>query len=203
MLPEPLRIVKQLAEVFDNLNIAYLVGGSIASSLHGIARSTLDVDFVADVKHEQVTGIVTALEGSFYVDDDMIRQAISTRSSFNVIHLATMVKADVFLRQFTPWAESEWARRRQERIGLEDEGDSVQVASAEDMILQKLEWYRMGGSISDRQWGDIQGMLKVQAGALDHGYLQLWAAELGLEDLLDAARTDAGLANPGSDGQTR
>lgn len=194
MLPEPLLVLQRLTQTFDALNIAYFVGGSVASSLHGIFRATQDIDFVADIREEQVDAFVVALEDEFYVDGDMIREAIQTRSSFNVIHLPTMVKADVFLSPVSPWAKEQWARRRQERIGQDEDAETVYLASAEDMILQKLNWYRLGGGISDRQWGDVQGMLKVQGKALEFEYLWHWAEELGLSDLLDRALGDAGLS---------
>ncbi len=67
----------------------------------------------------------------------------------------------------------------------------VSVASAEDTLLAKLEWYRMGGEVSERQWRDVLGALKVQAGALDLEYLHRWASELGVDDLLERALTQS------------
>lgn len=193
MLPEPLHAARLMTQSLEALNIPYLIGGSVASSIYGIYRATNDIDFVADIKHEHVDAIVAALQDEFYVDGDMIRDAIDTQSSFNVLHLPTMVKVDVFLFQPTPWKREEWARRRVEYIGSENDRLAIQIASPEDMILQKLVWYRMGGGVSDRQWGDITGMLKVQAEKLDYAYLRRWAEELALSQLLQRALDDSGI----------
>ena len=104
-----------------------------------------------------------------------------------------MVKADLFPRKQTPFGRAEWSRRRLEQIRADGQAGAVYVASAEDMILQKLEWYRLTGQRSDRQWGDVEGMLKVQGRALDFPYLRRWGGELDLNDLLNQALADAGL----------
>jgi hypothetical protein len=193
MLPEPLLVVRIMVRIFESLNISYLVGGSVASSIHGIYRSTNDVDFVADIKIEDVDLLVAAMSSEFYVDADMIREAIETQSSFNVLHLPTMVKVDIFLFKPIPWKMEEWARRRVEVIGSEDNSVEILVASPEDMVLQKLVWFRLGGGVSDRQWSDIIGILKVQAEKLDYAYLRRWAEELDLSELLQKALEDAGI----------
>jgi hypothetical protein len=192
MLPETLIVIDTLVSRLDVLGIGYFIGGSVASSMHGIYRATNDADIVVDLSEEKIDALVEALQDDFYVDADMIREALKHNHSFNVIHLPTMVKADLFPPKRTPFGESEWHRRRQEKI-RDTEMQSVYVASAEDMILQKLNWYRLTGERSDRQWGDVQGMLKVQGTALDFAYLVHWAAELELTDLLDNALIDAGL----------
>jgi hypothetical protein len=91
-----------------------------------------------------------------------------------------MVKADIFVSAMTPWREQEWLRRRLERIGSEDKFREVYFASPEDMVLQKLLWYRETGGRSERQWGDVQGILKVQADALDRVYMRPWSEEIGV-----------------------
>lgn len=193
MLTESFQVARRVTEVFDTLGIAYFIGGSVASSLHGFSRSTLDVDFIAEISESQVLPLTAALEAEFYIDADMIRAALQNESSFNVIHLPTMVKADIFVRQRTPFADSEWARRHHGNLAPQTQMPPVFIASAEDMILQKLHWYRLTGERSDRQWLDVQGMLKVQANVLDYGYLRRWAKELGLTDLLMPAFSDAGI----------
>ena len=107
MVPEPLPVIQRLARTFDALGVPYLIGGSIASSLFGISRATQDIDFVADLAEQQVIAFVAALADEFYADADMIREAIVTRASFNVIHLPTMLKVDVFIRSTGAWAEEE------------------------------------------------------------------------------------------------
>lgn len=191
MLPEPLLVVRKLASVFDVLQVDYLVGGSIASSLHGSYRSTQDVDFVADISMGKIGAFVAALQEEFYVDAEMIEEAIRTNSSFSVIHLPTMVKADVFLKKPTVWADWEWQRRTIERIGSDDSAFAIYVASPEDMVLQKLYWFQLGGRVSERQWNDVQGILKVQSATLDLSYLIRGASELNLMTLLTEALKEA------------
>ena len=105
MLSEAEVVAQEVIQAFDLLGIEYFIGGSVASTVHGIPRLTMDVDLVADMREEHIAPFVARLEGDFYVDGDMIREAIHSRSSFNVIHLPTMVKADIFLRQPTGFAE--------------------------------------------------------------------------------------------------
>jgi hypothetical protein len=192
MLPETLIVIDTLVNRLDALGIDYFIGGSVASSMHGIYRATNDADIIVDLTANQVDDFVAALSDDFYVDADMIHEALKHDHSFNVIHLPTMVKADLFPTKRTAFSDSEWRRRRLETI-RDSEMQSVYIASAEDMILQKLNWYRLTGERSDRQWGDVQGMLKVQGMALDFAYMAHWAAELGLTDLLETALIDAGM----------
>lgn len=187
MLSEPLVVVAKLARVFDALQIRYLVGGSVASSLYGIPRATQDVDLVADIKLPHVQPITSALTGEFYVDADMIREAIQGQASFNVIHLATMFKADVFILKGDSWSREEMTRARAEAFDVPEGKVAVRFASPEDTLLHKLVWYKLGNQISDRQWGDILGVLKVQGELLDRQYLDRWAPVLDVADLLQRA----------------
>lgn len=196
MASDPILIMSLVIPVLERLDVVYWLGGSIASAVHGEFRATNDIDFVVDLKPEHVAPLVEALEGEFYIDDKSVRDAIALHSSFNAIHLTTAFKADFFVMPHTPWAEEEAGRRRLETIGVV--GDTIQayVATPEDMVLQKLNWFRMGGGVSDRQWQDVQGMLKVQYDTLDHAYLNYWAAELNLSELLKQALDAAGIAQP-------
>lgn|SRR5579884_272746 len=193
MLPQPLSVVKKVTQLLDELRIPYFIGGSIASSILGFERSTMDVDLVADINEEDVIAFVEAVKREFYVDADMIREAIQTHTSFNLLHLPTMVKVDIFIMKPDAWAKEKWARRRRERIGSGSDEFAVYLASSEDMILQKLAWFQMGGGVSERQWNDVQGVLKVQAPHLDYAYLRYWANELGLSPLLQKACVEAGI----------
>ena len=188
MLSEPLLVVVRIARAFDDLAIRYLVGGSLASSLYGIPRATQGVDLVAEMELAQVEAFTTALSGEFYVDAGMIRDAIERRASFNVVHLATMFKADVFIPRGDPWSHEELSRARAEPFDTPDGQVTIRFASAEDTLLHKLVWFRLGNEISDRQWGDILGVLRVQSGALDLAYLEHWARSLNVLDLLGRAR---------------
>jgi hypothetical protein len=176
----------------DELGVPYYIGGSVASSRLGIPRSTLDVDLVAELRTDQVAPFIQRLGPDYYVSEDAVREAIARRSSFNAIHQPTMVKVDIFLRKSRPY-DAEALSRSTFAPDAEEPERTLAWASPEDIVLAKLEWYRLGGETSDRQWGDVLGVLKVQASALDFSYLQRWAGELGVADLLLRALDDAGL----------
>jgi hypothetical protein len=188
MLAEPAVVVAALVRVFDALEIRYVVGGSFASSIYGIPRATQDVDLVADIRFAQVDPLVEALAKEFYVDADMISDAVRQRASFNVFHLATMFKADVFIRQGDSWSHEEMARARTEELDVPEGKVAVRFASPEDTLLHKLVWYKLGNQVSDRQWGDVLGLLEVQGAALDQQYLDHWAPALDVMELLVRAR---------------
>lgn len=183
------QVVRQVVAVLDRLGIAYALGGSLASSIHGINRNTAD----ADLSAEPFPGREAQLAGCFgldwYVSLEAIRQAVRARSSFNIIHLPSGFKVDVFVRRDRPFDLS--LMRRRISITPPDASEPpIAVVSAEDIILLKLEWFRLGGEISDRQWSDILGVMRVQAGRLDESYLDHWAEELAVADLLVRARGD-------------
>jgi len=190
-----------VVNAFERLEVSYFVGGSVASSAHGLPRTTLDVDLVADLKHAHVAPLVEQLQAAYYVDADMIYDAIDRRSSFNVIHLETMLKVDVFVLKQEPYDQTAF-RRAQAKHPLLSQESTVEtrfvLASAEDVVLHKLLWYRMGGEVSDRQWTDVLGVLKVQGAALDLTYMKHWADDLDVADLLDRALHEAGLHAPGA-----
>jgi hypothetical protein len=190
MLAEPLLVVARLARAFHDLAISYVVGGSLASSIYGVPRATQDVDLVADIGLSQVEALTNALSQEFYVDAGMIRDAIRRSASFNVVHLATMFKADVFIARDDAWSREEMARARTQELDTTEGKVTIRFASAEDTLLHKLVWYRLGNQVSDRQWSDIAGVLKVQADSLDFEYLDLWAHRLNVSDLLSRARAE-------------
>jgi hypothetical protein len=190
MLPDPIQVVAQVARALEEIGIPYLVGGSLASSRYGLPRTTQDIDLVVDLREEQVGSLIRALQDEFYIDAGMIREAIRHQSSFNVIHLQAAYKVDLFLLKANTWAQQEMARRREERIGPEGPV-TLYFCSPEDIILHKLDWYRQGGGVSDRQWNDILGVLKVQGEELEAVYLRHWASELRLTDFLERALREA------------
>jgi hypothetical protein len=195
MIPSEVEFLGALRKVItalDALGIEYALGGSFASSLYGEARATRDVDLVAAVSGKQAPLIVAALASEFYVDETQIAQAALDQTAFNLIHLKTMAKVDVFVVWRTEFGRTQLARRQQKQVGSTEPLDLF-VTSAEDTVLAKLDWYRKGGEVSDRQWRDVLGVLKVQADALDRVYLRDWAARLNLTDLLRRAGEDAGL----------
>lgn len=187
---EATRITLLVTQTLEQIGISYAVGGSLASSLHGVMRSTLDVDIVADMRLEHIPPLVAALSKEFYADDEMMRDAIEHHSSFNLIHYETAFKVDIFIRKLRDFDTMQLERRRVSVIAT-DPDRSVYVASPEDTILAKLEWYRMGGEVSDRQWRDILGVLKTRANELDLDYLRKWAGELNVTDLLERALTES------------
>lgn len=188
--PDILLALEPVVEAFEKLGIAYYVGGSVASSVYGIARATLDVDLVANIISEQVHGFFKLLKTTYYIDENMILDAIRRKSSFNMIHLETMLKIDVFILKDTSYDRLTFQRKRKDTLD-EEEKTEFYIVSAEDIILNKLVWYRMGGRVSERQWGDILGVLKVQSDLLDMEYLQYWAQELKLTELLNEAIQNA------------
>lgn len=184
--------IMPIIEAFEHLDISYYIGGSVASSIFGIARADFNVDIVVDLKLGHVQPFVQALETAYYVDADTIKDAIRRKSSFNIIHLETTLKVDVFILKARAFDQEAFRRLQQRQIP----GDTrfFNVSSPEDVILNKLEWYRMGGEVSNHQWGDVLGVLKVQGTNIDVPYLRRWAAALNVADLLERALDDAGLS---------
>jgi hypothetical protein len=189
--PDPVAVALEMAAVFERLGIAYFAGGSLASSIHGEPRSTVDIDFVADLKTAQVAPLLRALADEFYVSEEAIREALRSGTSFTVIHLPTAVKVDVFMVGKDAFNAERLAHRQRARVGDDPPGE-VFVDMAEHIVLRKLEWYRRGGEVSDRQWRDVLGVLRVRGKELDAARLDTWARRLGVTDLLERARQQAG-----------
>ena len=182
--------LRPVADALDALGVRYFVGGSIASSAHGVARASLDADLIAELEPTHVDRFVGRLESSYYIPLDRLRSAVATRSSCNLIHLATMFKVDLFVSKGRAFDRAAASRATLEAIDQIRDAARFPVASAEDTVLAKLEWFRLGGETSERQWSDIVGILKVSERA-DRGYLEQWAAVLGVADLLERAVAEA------------
>lgn len=195
-LPDAIRVSLIVTRTLEELGIPYLIGGSLASIIHGEPRLTNDVDLVAGIKEEQVPQLVAALEKDFYVDDMAIRRAIRERKSFNLLYLETMYKVDVFISRGDEWSREQMRLREGKRLVEDDDSSVRQISNPETTVLQKLWWFREGNEVSDQQWRDVRGILKVQAGKLDFNYLERWAAKLGISDLLEKALDDAGINSP-------
>jgi hypothetical protein len=187
---EELAVAIRVARGLEVLGLRYLVGGSVASSLHGVPRATNDIDLLVEVPGGRVDEIVGSHGQDFYVDADMIRDAVRRGGTFNLIHLATGFKVDVFILTREESLQEEMRRREPHRVG--DVPDVVYFATAEDTVLQKLAWFRRGGGTSDRQWNDVLGVLKVKRGQVDVAYMTRWAESLGVHDLLERAMVEAG-----------
>jgi len=191
MLPEPIQVTLKVVAVFDRLGISYLIGGSLASAVYGVARATMDADLVADIHLAQIPALVSALESEFFIDAKMIRDAVEHVGSFNLIHLETMFKVDVFILKQRPFDRNQMERRVFQSIG-DGPREAAYFSTAEDIILAKLEWYQAGGEASERQWRDVLGVLNLQGDRLDFEYLQNWAGRLGVQDILHKALTAQG-----------
>ena len=184
MQNEPIEVTLKVTDVFEKLGVPYFIAGSLASTLYGMVRTTQDSDIVAEMRLEHLPMFVSALQDEFYIDEEMFAESIQRNSSFNIIHRETMFKVDVFIPLPRPFLQAQLDRAERQTFSFETE-ISAKFASPEDTILSKLEWYRMGGEVSDRQWRDIIGVLKTRAGELDLAYLRHWAAELHVSDLLE------------------
>lgn len=189
---EPLEILQGVTSKLEDLNIPYMVGGSFAGSYYGFARNTHDADLIVAMRQDHVDGFVSAFAHEFYLDRASIEDALRRRASFNIIHLESSFKVDFFLLRDRRYDQESFARRHLTRIDPILDVEAF-LQSAEDTVLAKLEWYRLGGGVSEIQWRDIQGILKTQAGSLGFAYLRRWAQELGVSDLLARAMQEAGV----------
>jgi hypothetical protein len=178
---DPLGVAWSVSQALAELGVVHTIGGSLAASLAGEPRSTIDIDVVAALEEFHVQPLVAALSPAFYVDESGLRRALRERSSTNLIHQATQLKVDLFIAGGTALDTQQLARRRTVDVG---HGRILPFHPPEDILLQKLRWYQMGGRSSDRQWRDIQGIIRVQGQRLDRAYLREHAPTLGIEALL-------------------
>ncbi len=184
---DPIAIALQVVRALERCGVAYTIGGSIASSLAGEPRSTVDVDIIVALGDSHVDALVSALSGEFYVDEHALRRAIRRKSSANLIHQSTQLKVDLFVAGGTPLDAQQLTRRRAVDLGA---GRVLHVHPPEDILLQKLRWFRKGGERSDRQWRDILGIVRTQGTRLDRAYLLTNAPVLGVTDLLERALSE-------------
>ena len=188
----PLEVLLEVVGILDREGIPYMVGGSFASSIHGMPRMTQDADLVVDLSSGQLASFVTTVESDYYVDREAAFEALANRSSFNIIHLDSMFKVDLFILPMRSFDRDSFSRRRFVTLG--DEGTArVAICAPEEMVVTKLEWYESGNRVSDRQYRDVLGMILVQtrAGQFDRAHAEQLARELGLMELLAQALEDA------------
>ena len=177
-----------LTRTFQQLGISYYVGGSIASTAYSLPRSTYDIDLAADIQPRHVAPLVAALETEYYIERAAVLDAIAHRdreASFNITHHATGINLDIFVTAGRPFDRSRYQRAQDHT--LPGASESIKLASPEDVILNKLLWFRQDGIESQKQWRDVQSIIRVQGQALDLRYLRKWAGTLKVRELLDAA----------------
>jgi hypothetical protein len=183
----PTELIVVVAGMLERLGIPYHVGGSVASSAHGMYRASADVDIVIDPTPAQLKALARSLEPDFYVSRSAVAEALAGRTMFNAIHAATSFKVDFFVRGSGAFDAEELRRSVRQPLGPVG-AQSILIKSAEDTILRKLEWYRRGGEVSERQWTDVLSILAAMRGQLDDAHLDRWASELNVSDLLARAR---------------
>ena len=179
-LHDPVAIALDVGARLDQLRVEWLIGGSLASSVHGEPRATQDVDMVVALRPRHVKPLWQALRRDYYVDVDEMRSAVRTPASFNAIHFASTIKVDFFVEGGDPFEAERLASRQR----IEMPGGVIYVDTAEHTLLRKLEWHRRGGEASERQWRDVQAIARIQGDRLDRDRLHLWADRLGITDLL-------------------
>jgi hypothetical protein len=167
-----------------------VLGGSFASSFLGEPRTTNDIDLAVFLPEARVAGAASELEPLFFVDVESALRAARLRASFNIFHRETMLKVDLFVLAGDPFDREQMRRRRFVSL-VEGDPQQIAILTPEDLILRKLAWYRDGGGVSDRQWSDVLGVLKIQGDRLDLEYMRSWAAPLGVGGLLDRALVEA------------
>lgn len=178
---DPVAIAIDAGARLDALGVPWVTAGSIASSLHGEPRSTMDVDMVIGLRSQDMEALAKALGNDYYVDVDAMRAAVKSASSFNAVHLASTIKVDFFVTGDDPFE----AERLASRLPVEMPAGVLYVDTAEHTLLRKLEWYRRGGEISERQWRDVQAIARIQGDRLDREQLRRWSGILGVTDLLE------------------
>ena len=198
VIADPIELARKIADILLPLNIPYVVGGSVASSLLGENRSTQDLDLVIDLEARTAQRLIDTMSGEFYISESAVNEAIvksktaPRESSFNVIYLPSMEKADIFVMgSDDPFSASVMSRRQLHVVsGLQESG--IYIYSPEDIVLQKLSWYKLIPGGSQKQWRDVLGVLKVQREQLDLAYMNQWAITLKITDFLSEALLQSG-----------
>jgi hypothetical protein len=183
------RLMIRVVEACSNLRLEYFVTGSVGAMVWGEPRLTADVDMGVELPIWNVSAFCEAFPApDYYVDQAAARQAAGESGQFNVIDVREGVKADILVLADTPFNQSRGARVRI----VSWKGHAVRVASPEDIILKKLEYYREGGS--DKHVRDVAGILKVSGEQIDFPYLRTWADQLGVRDEWETVCRHLGLS---------
>lgn len=182
-------VLKLIADRLEALRIPYFVSGSTASIVYGEPRLTNDADIVVRLFTVLVPRFVAAFEHDFVVSEDAVVDSLKRKYAFNIIHINTAFKIDFYPVSDDDDLEMDtFARRKRFDLGAGE----VWLASPEDIVLAKLRWYQKGRGMSDQQWRDVLGVLKVQGDRIDRAYLSGQARRFGLVALLAQALEDAG-----------
>jgi hypothetical protein len=189
----PLELVRQVGAMLEELGIEWVLGGSLASSLYGEPRSTVDVDVAVLIPPDGIDRLIDRAKRDFYVPEASARDAAVNHSAFNMLDTEHGLKVDIFVLGDRILDRQQLARRVRTAIAPDE---TAWVTAPEDQVLRKLDWYRIGGGSSERQWRDVLGLLLVQGAALDLAYLEETAREVGLDDLLAEALAQAELERP-------
>ena len=175
--------LRPVVDALRKLGVRHYVGGSVASSFHGASRSTMDVDLVCELTVADVVEFTEFIGTSFYASEAAIRDAIRRQSCFNLIHLPTSFKVDLFISRGRPFDLDAMERATTQQLG-EAVSVEVPVAAIEDSIISKLEWFRLSNETSERQWNDVTRLVDLAGDTLDSEYLIQAATSVGVADLL-------------------
>lgn len=189
MVDNPVPVILEVVRILEKHGIHYVLCGSLASSVYGLPRTTADADLIASIAPEHVEILSKELATDFYADAETIKEAIQNKTSFNLVHLSSAFKIDIFIAGQDEHAAEEFKRKRKQPLDGKA-SSTIYMLGPEDTVLDKLRWYRMGGESSARQWADILGILRIQADRLDAGYLLEWAEILKVSDLLKKAKNE-------------
>lgn len=180
-----------VVRALERLGVRHYVTGSIASSLHGEPRATNDADIVAALSPSHFKRLQQELGDRFYLDEEDFLHAAREQRSFNLVDEVELAKVDVFCVAPSGYQQAAFDRAVKLELELDDPFTAVSVASAADVLLSKLRWYRLGNETSDRQWRDLLGVARAQAGRLELDYLRRWSQEQGTLDLLERLLAEA------------
>jgi len=176
-------LLSRLAVAFERAELPYMLTGSVASSAHGVPRSTRDLDIVIAPTRTQLLALIQQFPSShYYADEQQALQALANRSQFNVIDHFSGWKIDFIIADDSEYGRIAFTRRKVIDIA----GNAVHVASAEDVLIAKLRWVKLGGS--ERQLQDAAGIISTQRSSLDFAYIERWVHELRLEEQWEALR---------------
>lgn len=183
----PIDHLVAIGRVLDTLGVSWVLGGSLASSLVGEPRATMDIDVAVALDLVHVDQLVVAVAGDYYVSPELAREAVVRHSSFNLIHFESGMKIDLFPLSDDPLDRRQLAGRQKVELSS---GVSVWVGAAPDQVLRKLRWFQLGGEASERQWRDVLSILRVQGDRIDRDRLLIDAEPLGLGELVERALSE-------------